>query len=186
MSIDVPENYGKLPDRERNRLRKAWRGLAAKSAPDQRATTVHGAPYPLRSWPPDAAIDIQNLAEWADRDTGWRNITALLINGWTAPSGSVELRRIGPHCHMRVWYLKTPTTWANTAIAVVAGFATSKTTYGYIALSSMAPTTVSMNTHPTNVLQVQGTPPAAGSTLTGSLTWVSDELWPSTLPGTPA
>lgn len=34
--------------------------------PGERATAPNGAPFPLRSWPPDAAIDIQNLANWAD------------------------------------------------------------------------------------------------------------------------
>ena len=40
------------------------RGAPPEVAPY--ATTPRGLPYPLRSWPPDAAIDIQNLAEAVD------------------------------------------------------------------------------------------------------------------------
>lgn len=54
--------YAALSVERAGRLRKAWRAMM----PTPRATTPRGAPYPLRSWPPDAAIDIQALAEWAD------------------------------------------------------------------------------------------------------------------------
>ena len=54
------QEYAKLPEKFVRALRQKWKV-------DARATTPNGAPYPLRSWPPDAAIDIQALAEWADR-----------------------------------------------------------------------------------------------------------------------
>ena len=42
------------------------RGQPPQAAPY--ATTPRGYPYPLRSWVPDAAIDIQNLAQALDSD----------------------------------------------------------------------------------------------------------------------
>ena len=54
-------DYAALPELLASKLRRAWRGL-----PGTQATTPNGAPFPLRSWPPDAALDIQHLAEWVD------------------------------------------------------------------------------------------------------------------------
>ena len=54
-------DYAALPTLLASNLRKAWRAAAGPLA-----TTPNGAPFPLRSWPPDAAIDIQHLAEWVD------------------------------------------------------------------------------------------------------------------------
>jgi microcystin-dependent protein len=53
--------YSLLPLEVARKLRRAWRQIAGPLA-----TTPNGAPFPLREWPPDAAIDIQALAEWVD------------------------------------------------------------------------------------------------------------------------
>jgi hypothetical protein len=55
------DQYRALPVEAAAKLRRAWRQIAGPLA-----AAPNGAPFPLRSWPPDAAIDIQALAEWAD------------------------------------------------------------------------------------------------------------------------
>ena len=57
------EEYRKLTEKAARKLRTSWR-----NTPGTHATTPRGYPFPLRSWPPDAAIDIQFLAEALDTD----------------------------------------------------------------------------------------------------------------------
>ena len=52
------------------RKRVMERGRPPEAAPY--AVTPRGYPYPLRSWPPDAAVDIQNLAVAVDADATTR------------------------------------------------------------------------------------------------------------------
>ena len=82
-----PKEYAALPFNIVKALRRKW-----GESVDPRATTPRGYPYPLRSWPPDAAIDIQLLAEAVDADVGNppRGIltmvgdsTALPVQAWT-------------------------------------------------------------------------------------------------------
>lgn len=67
---------------------RAERVAQREAETGERATTINGAPYPLRSWVPDAAIDIQLLAEWADPLAKYAKLAAGIatLGSWSVPT----------------------------------------------------------------------------------------------------
>lgn len=127
---------------------------------------------------------LDTLLQPVARDTGWRSISANLVNGWT---GSVVIRRCGPVVFLTVLNVTVPGTWNAVLIAGLTGFMGTKGIVGAMSKSDLSVSTVTAYTDATNLLGATGSvkPPAA-TVLTVSLTWPTSQAWPTTLPGTPS
>lgn len=84
---------------------------------DPRAVTSRGYPYPLRSWPADVAVDIQNLAEAVNDDVA--GVVAVvsapctLATGWVnlgGEHGNLTVERVGKQVILRGVVKPTATT----------------------------------------------------------------------------
>ena len=119
----------------------------------------------------------------AANDTGWRIITPLLVNGWTVAYGMLRLRRIGSRVTLRVLNLKGGSSSVFLP-AIPAGFApvgytgfvarpstTVPTPLPYLSIGPDARSTVGSETHETATMEVS---------------WLTDNAWPTELPGTAA
>lgn len=118
-----------------------------------------------------------------ERDTGWRDITALLENGWLATQ--VRIRRVGPNVYFSHLGLDGRSRTGSRFLTLPAAF---------VPLMSLIPFA-----HTNGVLcaLVNGTggidPPTAiynaapNTYSSGESSWgVPSAAWPTTLPGTPA
>ena len=118
-----------------------------------------------------------SVTSWVvtDGDTGWRNITGLLINGWTA--GQILLTREGKWCHLQVYVLDGTASTSNIFLDPTAGFSANSNYRGALFSTTMA-------------WQRMITPFTTANKpvapLYGTLSWVTTAAWPTTLPGTPA
>lgn len=118
----------------------------------------------------------------AANDTGWRIITSLLVNGWTAAYG-LRLRRIGSRVTLWVLNLKggsssvfLPAIPAGFAPLGYTGFAARPseavpTPLPYLVVGPDARLQVGSETHETAAVEVS---------------WLTDDAWPTELPGTAA
>lgn len=115
-----------------------------------------------------------------ERDTGWRDLTASLINGWTATS--VRVRRDGPLGVIRVQGLNGAAATSSYFANIPAGFfAGSQNIPILIGTTNAAVWVIGGGTGislPTNT--------AVSSTVSTASQYVGDLAWPATLPGTPA
>ena len=125
--------------------------------------------------PVSPSVTTQLVTLVPDGDTGWRNITGLLINGWTA--GQILLTREGKWCHLQVYVLDGTASTSNIFLDPTAGFSANSNYRG--ALFSVTMAWQRMITPFTTANK----PVAA---LYGTLSWVTTAAWPTTLPGTPA
>lgn len=125
------------------------------------------------------------------RDTGWRNIASLLINGWTVGSdGYVHIRRCGASCFLAFHQLTVPATYNQYAItASPLGFGPSSIFYGSAYNSTSLTHHGIASVDPTAFLRFVGQQAAmgytAGSLQRGSVVFATDAAWPETLPGIP-
>ncbi len=112
-------------------------------------------------------------------DTGWRDVSGLLVNGWTA--GETMLRRVGDQ--ITVTLTNATGGAATTALIVPTGFRP----FRNIAGSAMLTSSVMGGAAVVNV-QTTGTFIANNTIVGGQVTAVftTAEPWPSSLPGTPA
>ena len=121
---------------------------------------------------------------YAANDTGWRIITSLLVNGWTvAHAQALRLRRIGSRVTLRATNLKggsssvfLPAMPAGFAPVGYTGFVarpstTVPTPLPYLSIGPDARSTVGSETHETATMEVS---------------WLTDDAWPTELPGTAA
>lgn len=113
-------------------------------------------------------------------DTGWRNVTGNVINGWTA--NTILFRRIGDLVHVHLENVAASSATSDVAFGVPTGYSpatpsphrgiltsANNVSYRYLASSS-------------NVT-VQG---RSGATIYCTTSWSCTAAWPTTLPGTPA
>ena len=121
-------------------------------------------------------------------NTGWRNVTSSLINGWTA--GEFLLRRIGSQVYLRTEALNAATMTSASPYTLPSGFRAYST--ASIVTSSERqffttatnPAAVWRATTPSDgVLYIQGATTGL-SVLYGTLQFTTSEDWPTTLPGT--
>lgn len=73
----------------------------------------------------DRLVEQWNGAAWSvvDYDSGWRNMAASLVNGWTAPgANSINLRRVGVDVHLRIGYIGGTAATADLFVALPSGF----------------------------------------------------------------
>lgn len=142
---------------------------------------------PVKQYP--TAVDdpfkatLDTLLHPAVKDTGWRNISGLLTNGWSVSSGYVHIRRVGAAVNLRAYSIIAPSTFNGTWINPIPGFMA--TAYG---IPVTTPTAVLTNTylyvHPTNGFVFAGTV-AAAAVLRLNAVYLTDDAWPGSLPGSP-
>ena len=117
-------------------------------------------------------------------DTGWRNISSLMVNGW---GGSVYIRRINASVELRAEGLTRSET-SHTIMTLPAGFLpTQAAGYGFRFVLHQADPTASQTRFRilSNTLTTINSSTVPGPYY-GGTTWTISEAWPNTLPGTPA
>ena len=117
-------------------------------------------------------------------DTGWRNISSLITNGW---GGSVYVRRINASVELRAEGLTRSATSTN-IMTLPAGFLPDTVAgFGFRFTLHQADSTASQTRFRTisNMLTTVNTSSVPGPYY-GGTTWTISEAWPNTLPGTPA
>ena len=117
-------------------------------------------------------------------DTGWRNISSLLSNGW---GGSVYVRRINTSVELRAEGLTRSET-STDIMTLPAGFLPDSIAgYGFRFTLHQADSTASQTRFRliSNRLTTVNTSSVPGPYY-GGTTWTISEAWPTTLPGTPA
>ena len=129
-----------------------------------------------------ATLDPAGSPNSAANDTGWRTITSPLVNGWTV-AYPLRLRRIGSRVTLRATNLKggsisvfLPAMPAGFAPVGYTGFVarpstTVPTPLPYLSIGPDARSTVGSETHETATMEVS---------------WLTDDAWPTVLPGTAA
>ena len=115
--------------------------------------------------------------EWGD--TGWRNITADLMNGWN--TGGVHIRRVGRLVQFRAYLLDGRDATSGTFVQFPTGFGNRGSGW-YLPLTQGDTLVV---TGARNAVLTSGKLYFNGGYHTSSSVIVSDS-WPTTLPGTPA
>ena len=116
-------------------------------------------------------------------DTGWRDVTANLINSWTTgPGGWVRIRRIDNTVHLSSFYVVGSGASSNVMMLQIAGFMSN--------LGNVTRIPIVDNT----VVRVMTVAPGASfifaeyaSVFNMSLngvSWITNDAWPSSLPGT--
>lgn len=130
-------------------------------------------------------------------DTGWREITSLSVPG-VIGEGIIRLRRTGDRVTLRLMTLtpasnnSTYTHIFDSANPLPAGFRPEVYNFGMVTRQNstvtgfgltvwQARTTIVGQTYPTPVARWNTTEP-----LSGDVTFLTHEAWPTTLPGTPA
>jgi len=151
-------------------------------------------PYPLVGEPPAGHtqmaelataidLDVAGIVPWT-QDTGFRNITSLLINGWTATT--VIVRRIGGTVHLAAQDLTCPATYNMDAAGPAAdGFKFIATPYAhgliYASPYNMHATISGLTSVWIRVLTVV----TSGQKVRFMYSYPTVDAWPSTLPGVP-
>ena len=117
-------------------------------------------------------------------DTGWRNISSLMVNDW---GGSVYVRRINASVELRAEGLTRSET-SHTIMTLPAGFLPDPAAgYGFRFTLHQADPTASQTRFRilSNILTTVNSSTVPGPYY-GTAVWTISELWPATLPGTPA
>lgn len=173
--------------------------LSGTGSPEGVVTAAPGSTW-LQT---DATTDVKGWIRWvkatgtgntgwvagAEADTGWRDVTAGCINGWSV--GSLLLRRIGSTVFARFINLKGASSFAQ-CYSMPSGFAADGAFSGILRESYLTGKAVMANVDTSSLLTnqgliIDGTAWTSGHGLAGSLSWsVSPSTWPSSLPGTAA
>jgi len=154
----------------------------------------YGWPLPDLPDAPNIPYDMAALATAIENtDTGWRDVSGLLINGWTksAVNGRLHLRRIGAAVTLAA-NIKPPATWNGLAAsAPPTGFAPSpsgaKGAPLYLDTGAQSNTSVFVSLSNMLVMLPAGVGASAdgAAALIQTVDWLTDAPWPTTLPGVP-
>jgi hypothetical protein len=129
--------------------------------------------------------EINNRDQLIYGDTGERAMETYLINGWTA--NNVRLRRVGPLVALDFDNLQGPAQTSQICMAVPAGFRSTTFPPDRFALHTVSSAPVVMfRGYVDAVGQVYMVAPSGSGGLYGSITWFSNEPWPTALPGAAA
>jgi len=127
-----------------------------------------------------------NGSVWAliHGDTGWLDISSLLINGWSVSSGYVYLRRIGLLCWLKLYSVIAPATANPIFMVAPTGFAPATST---LPVLTTDPSTIYVDNYvfltSTN-WNINGTM-ASGKVVRSITSYMCDVDWPTVLPGVP-
>jgi len=154
-------------------------GAASVTVPSPSAST-HAARL-VRT--PSAVTGDLGLPGYAGSDTGWRDITALQVNGWAFTL--IELHRSGAHCTLRgVWPITADDAkTSDTFYTLPSGYRSSQ----LLDMPTRNPSTtgaagpfIRLNT----AGPAQAILTSTVSTVYFSISWVTTDTWPTSLPGT--
>lgn len=112
-------------------------------------------------------------------DTGWRNVSSLLTNGWT---GSLYLRRFGHRVSALAEALNPNGKTSDTALLLPAGFQAGTLGGRSVFHNLVVPASVYRVAAAGTSLNVVATTTAGA--LYGACDWYTEAAWPTTLPGT--
>jgi hypothetical protein len=115
-------------------------------------------------------------------DTGYRNLLALLDNGWASGGGTARchLRRVGNQCSLEVRNLTAGSTTTILDGDVPSGFLPAAAALTPVHLSTGAFATLLLNTAGQVII---GSLLNVSNTAVSRLTWTTDNTWPAVLPG---
>ncbi|ASR83736.1 hypothetical protein KDJ04_gp02 [Arthrobacter phage Nubia] len=112
-------------------------------------------------------------------DTGWRNITTDILNGWT---GSViSVRRYGAEVFLRLYQVNGTAQTANTIVTLPAGFRPG--TFQYEPCYTEAAALATILIESTGNIKAAGGATKYGTAAYSEVRWSTTETWPATLPG---
>ena len=131
--------------------------------------------------------------EVTDGDTGWRNVSDLLLSPWTTSTVPlVRVRRAGSASFLHIQYnvkpvpsgaiLVVPAGFRGKGGGINAGIASAAIIGQYNNTPIGSGATSYQNVNGNNTVYTNGASEGGAS----SLTWAAADTWPSTLPGTPA
>lgn len=123
-----------------------------------------------------------------EADTGWRRITSMLINGWTATD--LLIRRRASLVEIKLCGLNYTTSTGDYFLLAPTGFRGSFVSYGLTLVGGFDPASANAVNF---LLTAPGQTPSAGirksrtqfNDYWGQLLWTTDDAWPASLPGTP-
>ena len=124
--------------------------------------------------------DVNNREQLTYGDTGWRNITMDLSNGWTA--NTVTIRRFGATVFLRMYQVNGTAQTTNTIITLPSGFRSGVFQYEPVYTESSQLSTVLVES--TGNIKAAGSNTKYGTAAYAEIRWSTIEPWPTTLPGT--
>lgn len=129
--------------------------------------------------------DTNNREQLIYGDTGMRDISASLLNGWKADN--IRIRRVGSTVTLSVWKLDPATKTDTFAYVLPAGFGPAGGYNGSLAF--IVRTTGSsvgslLITAQTKYIQPEPAGISFGAGGIGLISWTTDDPWPTSLPGT--
>jgi len=132
----------------------------------------------------------QDYADDYHQDTGWRDVSA--DRGGNFSAGTLHLRRVGRHVELRAYGLTLTSTGGSRVYYVLpAGFRASPSGVdvarpGVLSAASAAHYRTAITSVSASGADVTVYDCPAATALFGALTWITDDDWPSTLPGSAA
>jgi len=170
--------------------------LSGTGSPEGVVTAAPGSTW-LQT---DATTDVKGWIRWvkatgtgntgwvagAEADTGWRDLSASLLNSWSA--ASVRIRRVGSRVGLAVVDLTGVATWANVA-DMPTGFAPSVPNFGLMREKQNTGHTVrfactSDKIGHTDTSMIESAWNSSGAKVIGEMSWLTTDAWPASLPGT--
>lgn len=130
--------------------------------------------------------DLNNREQLICGDTGWRDISSLLINGWTLnASGILRIRRVGYQVTLVMANINGTAAANALAVAAISGFAHAQ---GWINFPSGVKLGQAVAHRAADGLLAPGNPSIWNDTggMRDAFSWSTVDPWPTTLPGTAA
>ncbi|AOZ65043.1 hypothetical protein KDJ05_gp02 [Arthrobacter phage Oxynfrius] len=124
--------------------------------------------------------ELNNRSQIFYGDTGWRNIGALLINGWTA--SAILIRRFGSLVTMKIFNLDGAAFTSTTFVNLPAGFRTAHGSSSFIAVSTSTVNAL-LVMDANGDCRAQTGITKYGATAYTEISWQTTDTWPATLPG---
>lgn len=125
--------------------------------------------------------DTTNREQLFYGDTGWRGVTGPLLNGWTM--GSYRIRRVGSLVSFVIGSLNGSAATSPQFETLPAGFQPYSTEGFTLFFEGNSPTSVYRAYVGSSGQMTTGTPIPAVN-IGGTMTWLTSQAWPTTLPGT--
>ena len=119
-------------------------------------------------------------------DTGWRDITSLLVNGWTGAAGSVLALRTADAVHVSFEALSGAAATAGTALTLPVGYRSRAGRSSRLLFHTATPALKRFLAYDSGIVAYNGTVPDASGANYGIGTFPAAPAWPTSLPGTAA
>ncbi|ASR83612.1 hypothetical protein SEA_LISARA_28 [Arthrobacter phage LiSara] len=123
--------------------------------------------------------EVNNREQMIYGDTGWRNITTDILNGWTA--SAILIRRVGAEVFLRLYQVNGAAQTAGTIMTLTAGFRSGVFQYEPCYTEAAALATILVES--TGNIKAAGGATKYGTAAYSEVRWSTTETWPTTLPG---